>query len=275
MASSGTRQMCAGTALVALGLLALSAPISVVAADVQAGKAASQAKCIAVPRGRRLGRRERGFAGKPDSRHRGRQGQAQAAAATDAGRGGRHRRVLGREQPEGKEAALTARASLLHARVLFAVAAGQCSVFHLVPSDRCAGEQSRPRAHPRGRAAATHRSRQGSPERRASRRTSRARGRAGPGSARRGAASGRATASPRARCSRRRVRHRSRRCLDLHQRRPVRGPRPGVAGAGHLANRGLSAAPASGAGRVVDRLLGERAGLRVARCRRGGAQEAE
>ena len=44
MASSGFRQMYASTALVALGLLPLSAPL---AADVQAGKAASQAKCIA------------------------------------------------------------------------------------------------------------------------------------------------------------------------------------------------------------------------------------
>ena len=43
MASSGFRQMYAGTALAALGLLPLSAPL---AADVQAGRAASQAKCI-------------------------------------------------------------------------------------------------------------------------------------------------------------------------------------------------------------------------------------
>jgi mono/diheme cytochrome c family protein len=47
MASSGTRQMCAGTALVALALLSLLAPLSAGAADVQAGKTASQAKCIA------------------------------------------------------------------------------------------------------------------------------------------------------------------------------------------------------------------------------------
>ncbi|HEY0681380.1 MAG TPA: hypothetical protein VGD45_03525 [Steroidobacter sp.] len=45
MASSGSRQLCAGTALTALGLLPLSVS-SVLAADVQAGKAASQAKCI-------------------------------------------------------------------------------------------------------------------------------------------------------------------------------------------------------------------------------------
>lgn len=44
MASSGFRQMYAGTVLVALGLLPLSASL---AADAQAGKAASQAKCIA------------------------------------------------------------------------------------------------------------------------------------------------------------------------------------------------------------------------------------
>ena len=43
MASSGPRQMCAGTALVALGLL----PLLAAGADVQAGKAVSQAKCIA------------------------------------------------------------------------------------------------------------------------------------------------------------------------------------------------------------------------------------
>lgn len=43
MTRSGSRQLHAGTALVALGLL----PLAGVAADVQAGKAASQAKCIA------------------------------------------------------------------------------------------------------------------------------------------------------------------------------------------------------------------------------------
>lgn len=46
MASSGPRQLCAGSALVALGLL-LSVPLTTAAADAQAGKAASQAKCIA------------------------------------------------------------------------------------------------------------------------------------------------------------------------------------------------------------------------------------
>jgi mono/diheme cytochrome c family protein len=39
--------MCAGTALAALALLPLSVPLTALAADVQAGKAASQAKCIA------------------------------------------------------------------------------------------------------------------------------------------------------------------------------------------------------------------------------------
>ena len=42
MASSMSRHLSAGTALFALGL----GPLSVLAADVQAGKAASQAKCI-------------------------------------------------------------------------------------------------------------------------------------------------------------------------------------------------------------------------------------
>ena len=46
MASFGFRRTYAGTALSALVLLPLSVP-SVLAADVQAGKAASQAKCIA------------------------------------------------------------------------------------------------------------------------------------------------------------------------------------------------------------------------------------
>lgn len=42
MASWKSRHWSAGTALFALGL----APLSVLAADVQAGKAASQAKCV-------------------------------------------------------------------------------------------------------------------------------------------------------------------------------------------------------------------------------------
>lgn len=46
MVSSGSRQLYAGAALTALVLSSLSAP-SVQAADVQAGKAASQAKCSA------------------------------------------------------------------------------------------------------------------------------------------------------------------------------------------------------------------------------------
>ncbi|HEY0939921.1 MAG TPA: hypothetical protein VGE08_07470 [Steroidobacter sp.] len=43
MTRSGSRQLLTGTALVALGL----SPLAAVAADVQAGKAVSQAKCIA------------------------------------------------------------------------------------------------------------------------------------------------------------------------------------------------------------------------------------
>lgn len=46
MASPGPRQLSAGTALAALGLLTLSLPPSAAAADVQAGKVAAQ-KCIA------------------------------------------------------------------------------------------------------------------------------------------------------------------------------------------------------------------------------------
>ncbi len=46
MASPGSRQMHAGTALAALGLVPLSIPYFAVAADVQAGKAAAE-KCIA------------------------------------------------------------------------------------------------------------------------------------------------------------------------------------------------------------------------------------
>ncbi|MDY6948003.1 MAG: hypothetical protein SXG53_20025 [Pseudomonadota bacterium] len=39
--------MCAGTALAALGWLALAVPLTAPAADAQAGKAVAQAKCIA------------------------------------------------------------------------------------------------------------------------------------------------------------------------------------------------------------------------------------
>ena len=47
MASSGSRRLHAGTALLAFGLLPLSVSPFAWAADVNAGKAASQAKCIA------------------------------------------------------------------------------------------------------------------------------------------------------------------------------------------------------------------------------------
>lgn len=46
MASSRVRHWSAGAALAALGLSSLSVPLAAGAADVQAGKSASQAKCI-------------------------------------------------------------------------------------------------------------------------------------------------------------------------------------------------------------------------------------
>ena len=60
----------------------------------------------------------------------------------------------------------------------------------------------------------------------------------------------------------------------VHEHRTVRGSAAGFAGASSVARRRLRAAPAHGAGRDLGGLLGQRAGTRNARCRRGGAQDA-